>query len=145
MTLRAAVGAALCALVVAAGCGGDGDDPAAGPELTPDAEATASTAPPTFEGDPDSEFCQRSREAAEEPVLDPFEAGRLLDREEAFKRIEQIAGGSVIRDDTLLRPATHVEWICRLIQNLVSAFDRLGRQDDMAAMLELRGLVSASR
>jgi hypothetical protein len=69
------VGVVVCAVVLATGCGdGDAEDAT---EPTPDAseELTASTSPPTFEGDPDSEFCQRSRDAAEEPVLDPFEAG----------------------------------------------------------------------
>ena len=70
-----ALGVAVCALVLATACGdGDAEDAT---EPPPDAseETIASTLPPTFEGDPDSEFCQRSRAAAEEPVLDPFEAG----------------------------------------------------------------------
>ena len=75
MKLAPALGVAVCALVLATACG-DGDAEDATP-ATPDPseEPTASTTPPTFEGDADSEFCQRSRAAAEEPVLDPFEAG----------------------------------------------------------------------
>jgi len=53
--------------------GGDGDGDDAGPTTSP--APPPSTAVPEFEGDPDSPFCQRSREAAERPVLDPFEAG----------------------------------------------------------------------
>ncbi len=83
--------------------------------------------------------------AAKPLLIDPFHHGRTLSREEAFARIEEIAGGSVLRDEALLRPATHVEWITRLIQNLVAAFDRLGKRDDMAAMLELRALVESIR
>lgn len=78
-------------------------------------------------------------------LIDPFYGGKMLTREEAFQRIEEIAGGSVLRDDTLLRPATHTEWLIRLIQNLVTAFDKLDRRDDMAAMLELRALVESIR
>ncbi|MEM8737736.1 MAG: transglutaminase-like domain-containing protein [Planctomycetota bacterium] len=78
-------------------------------------------------------------------LIDPFHGGKLLTREEAFTRIETIAGGSVIRDDALLRPASHVEWLVRIIQNLVAAFDRLGRRDDMAAMTEMRTLVESVR
>lgn len=76
-------------------------------------------------------------------LIDPFHGGTMLTREEAFRRIEEIAGGSVVRDDTLLRPATHTQWLTRLIQNLVTAFDKLGRRDDMAAMLEMRALVES--
>lgn len=76
MTLASVVGAAICALVLATGCSDD-DGPEDATESAEDAapEVTGTTVLPTFEGDPDSEFCQRSREAAEEPVLDPFEAG----------------------------------------------------------------------
>jgi hypothetical protein len=73
--LAPALGVAVCALVLATACG-DGDAEDATPATPDPSEApTASTTPPTFEGDADSEFCQRSRAAAEEPVLDPFEAG----------------------------------------------------------------------
>lgn len=76
-------------------------------------------------------------------LIDPFNRGRLLTRDEAFSRIEEVAGGAVIRDDSLLRPATHRDWLIRTIQNLVGSFDRLGRRDDMAAMLEMRALVES--
>lgn len=78
-------------------------------------------------------------------LIDPFHGGKMLSREEAFGRIEEIAGGSVVRDDALLRPATHTEWLIRLIQNLVTAFDKQDRRDDMAAMLEMRALVESIR
>lgn len=78
-------------------------------------------------------------------LIDPFHGGTVLSREEAFTRIEEIAGGSVVRDDALLRPATHAEWLTRLIQNLVTAFDRIDRPDDVAAMLEMRSLVESVR
>ena len=76
-------------------------------------------------------------------LIDPFDGGRLLTREEAFARIEQIAGGAVTRDDALLRPATHTDWLIRIIQNLVHAFERLDRRQDRAAMLEMRALVES--
>lgn len=76
-------------------------------------------------------------------LIDPFHGGKLLTREEAFARIEDIAGGSVMHHDSLLRPATHTQWLTRLIQNLVTAFDKRGRRDDMAAMHEMRTLVES--
>jgi hypothetical protein len=80
------------AVLLAAACGDDdGVDDAAG---DPSADTTTAPAPPTtavpdFEGDPDSAFCQRSREAAERPVLDPFEAG--LDPREVELRFRALA------------------------------------------------------
>ena len=74
MNLASVVGVAFCALVLATGCSEDGDAEGASEPTAPQ-EATGSTAPLRFEGDPDSEFCQRSRAAADEPVLDPFEPG----------------------------------------------------------------------
>lgn len=112
------VGVAACALLLATGCGGDDDEGA--PEPTEDAapEITGSTAPLTFEGDPDSEFCQRSRQAAEEPVLDPFEAGldprevelrfrALAQRFEGFAAIapEPLADDLTLLDDTFAQLA----------------------------------------
>lgn len=75
MRARWLAASALLAVLLGAACGSDErrEDSAA-----PDAvssEATATTRPLSFEGDPDSDFCRRSRDAADEPVLDPFAAG----------------------------------------------------------------------
>jgi len=56
---------ALVAVALAACGGGRGGSDAAG----------TSTTTTGFDGDPRSPFCQRSRDAAAEPVEDPFEAG----------------------------------------------------------------------
>jgi hypothetical protein len=50
---------------------------------------TAAPEAPGFEGDPDSPFCEASRTAAEEPVLDPFASG--LDPAEVRVRFEALA------------------------------------------------------
>lgn len=76
-------------------------------------------------------------------LVDPYDAGRILSREEAFARIEELAGGSVMHSDQLLRPATHAQWLTRLVQNLIGSFDKLGRRDDMAAMMEMRALIES--
>ncbi|MEM9881821.1 MAG: transglutaminase-like domain-containing protein [Planctomycetota bacterium] len=76
-------------------------------------------------------------------IVDVFAAGRVLSRDEAFARIEEVAGGAVARDEKLLRHATHPDWLIRMIQNLVTAYDRRGRTDDLSAMLELRTLVES--
>ena len=88
------------------------------------------------------------RDATHRPgplLVDPFEGGRVMTRDEAFARIEQIAGGGIARDDALLRPASHTDWLIRIIHNLVGAFERLDQRDDRAAMLEMRALVESVR
>lgn len=109
MIRRALAATAVLALSVTACSGGDGSgdvDPAAAPTTG----APTSTAPPEFEGDPDSEFCQRSREAAEEPVLDPFAAGldarevelRFRALAQRFEGFAEIAPEPLVEDLTLL-------------------------------------------
>lgn len=86
--IRPALAAVLAAAALAlAGCGEDDADDAAPDETTPTAPATSE--PPDYDGDPDSAFCQRSREAAERPVLDPFEAG--LEPQEVELRFRALA------------------------------------------------------
>ena len=78
-------------------------------------------------------------------LIDPFHGGRVLTRDDAFGLIEHATGGvlgpAYARHDVLLRPATHRQWLTRLIQNLINAADRRGHPHDHAAMLELGDLV----
>ena len=74
-------------------------------------------------------------------VVDPFHGGRVLNRAEAFRLIEQATGGGMPDEESLLHPATHTQWLVRIIQNLAACFDRLGQTDDLHAMLEMRALV----
>lgn len=74
------------AVLLLAACGG-GDD--GGDEEAAASSTTDTTGVPEFEGDPDSAFCEASRRAAEEPVLDPFAAD--LDPREVRLRFEALA------------------------------------------------------
>ena len=76
-------------------------------------------------------------------LVDPFHGGKVLSRDEAYGRIEEVAGGRVERTDDLLQIATHEQWLLRLLQNLIGAFSRAERKEDAAAMLELRALVES--
>jgi len=73
--------------------------------------------------------------------VDPFYGGSLLSLPEAFKRIEQATGQEVTPDPRLLRPASHPEWLLRLLNNLQAIFARHGREKDLYAMQELSSLV----
>lgn len=70
-------------------------------------------------------------------VVDPFFGGQVLTREEAFQRLEQVAGQKLIRSDELLATPTHEQWISRLLGNLRQLFATEGRRDDLAAMTEM--------
>ena len=89
MRLRPLVVATVLAVLVTTACGSDDGGEDAVPTEGATTETTGTTAPPAFEGDPDSEFCRRSRQAADEPVLDPFEAG--LEAREVELRFRALA------------------------------------------------------
>ncbi|MEL7088011.1 MAG: transglutaminase family protein, partial [Planctomycetota bacterium] len=86
---------------------------------------------------------EADRDGAAVMLIDPFDGGKMLTRDDAFARIEQIAGGAVARDATLLRPATHAQWLIRILQNLAGVFTQLKRGDDTAAMREMMTLVES--
>jgi regulator of sirC expression with transglutaminase-like and TPR domain len=83
-------------------------------------------------------FLVRVRSGSEWMIVDPFFHGQSLSREEAFARLEQVGGREVPRDDQILAPATHQQWLARILANLQSLFANQGRQDDLAAMTELQ-------
>lgn len=74
-------------------------------------------------------------------LVDPFGAGRVLTRDEAFARIARVSGRSLPPDDDLLRPASPRQWLARMIENLIRVFSQRDRDRDAAAMIELRALL----
>ncbi len=74
-------------------------------------------------------------------LVDPFGAGRVLTRDEAFARIARVSGRALPQDDGLLRPASPRQWLARMIQNLLHSFQQRDRDRDVAAMIELRDLL----
>lgn len=73
-------------------------------------------------------------------IIDPFDAGRMLTKDEAIATCRQSMGDMPMPENPLAH-STHTQWLLRIIQNLVGVFDRLGQPGDMAAMLEMRELV----
>jgi regulator of sirC expression with transglutaminase-like and TPR domain len=77
------------------------------------------------------------------PILvDPFFRGQMLTPEEALERLAQISGRTIPPDKRLLRSATHVQWLARMIANLQSIFSSTNQHQDLAAMNELQKLLS---
>jgi regulator of sirC expression with transglutaminase-like and TPR domain len=86
----------------------------------------------------------RSERDGEEHVLliDPFDRGRLLTRDEALQRVETVTSRSVEDDHGALAAATNARWIERMLHNLLAVFRHENRERDAAAMLELRSLLT---
>lgn len=117
-------------LGLVAACGDDGD--AAQPVPT-------TVEVPRFEGDADSPFCRRSREAADQPVLDPFEPG--LDRREVelrFRALEQrFAGFAELAPDALAEDLAllddRFEQLAAVLESADYDFEQLvGSGEDLA-------------
>jgi len=70
-------------------------------------------------------------------IVDPFFAGQVLSRDEAFQRLDRVAGRQIPRQDELLATPSHDQWLIRLLGNLRQLFATEGRRDDLAAMSEL--------
>jgi len=86
-------------------------------------------------------FLVRVRGQRDWIIIDPYFCGAVLSRNEAFERIEQVTGAPVPHDRTSLAPATHREWIVRILSNLQHIFSHQNRRDDFAAMSELYALL----
>jgi regulator of sirC expression with transglutaminase-like and TPR domain len=74
-------------------------------------------------------------------IVDAFDGGRMLTRDEVFDRLDELTGTSLDRSDAMLATASHPQWLARIIRNLVQNFERAGRQADVLAMHELLELI----
>lgn len=76
-------------------------------------------------------------------LVDPFNGGRILTDEQAVEIIENVTGQRVDEEDvhTLFEPATHRQWIERMINNLIAVYHRMDSQRDLSAMRELKRLL----
>lgn len=76
--------------------------------------------------------------------IDPYHGGRAFSREEAFDHIDAKVGRPQPRTDKTLAPATHQQWIGRMINNLQSLMVLGDCRTDLAAMTELHKLLDGS-
>lgn len=77
-------------------------------------------------------------------IVDPFFGGQMLSRDEAYERLDRVAGKVLPRSAEYLSIASHSEWMKRLIGNLRQLFATEGRRDDLAAMTELHHVLRAA-
>lgn len=84
-------------------------------------------------------------------LIDPFNRGSVLTRDEAFDRIDLVSSQRrdgvvrppVDRSRDSLKKASHADWLRRLLHNLQHVLAEHHRLDDLAAMNELQQLLHA--
>lgn len=74
--------------------------------------------------------------------VDPFYSGALLTEAEAYERLAAAVGAEIEPDPAMLRRATPLAWLSRMLLNLQAIFAREGNQRDLYAMLEMQAVVS---
>jgi regulator of sirC expression with transglutaminase-like and TPR domain len=78
---------------------------------------------------------------AERMYVDPFYSGGLLDRNDVCRRVEATTGVVATDSSPWFAPATHRQWLSRMLNNLQAVFAHAGRERDLYAMQELQGLL----
>lgn len=74
-------------------------------------------------------------------IVDPFFHGQALTRDEALERLTHLTGQNYFGQEQVLQPATHHQWLARILNNLQNSFATEGRQNDLSAMTELQKLL----
>ena len=74
-------------------------------------------------------------------LVDAFAKGRILTRDEAHQRIQELFGPEMEWSDEMLQPATNRHWLTRILQNLLHIFGTNNRYADVAAVLEMEMLL----
>jgi regulator of sirC expression with transglutaminase-like and TPR domain len=73
--------------------------------------------------------------------VDPFFHGELLDQNDVCRRIAETTGKASADASKWLVPATHRQWLSRMLNNLQAVFAHTGRERDLYAMQELQELL----
>jgi regulator of sirC expression with transglutaminase-like and TPR domain len=73
--------------------------------------------------------------------VDPFFGGELLDVDDVCRRIAETTGIVAADSSQWLTPATHRQWLSRMLNNLQAVFAHTGRERDLYAMQELQELL----
>jgi len=74
--------------------------------------------------------------------VDPFYGGELLNRRDVSRRIAETTGRIPDNSAQWLAPATHGQWLSRMLNNLQAVFAHTGRERDLYAMQELQSLLT---
>jgi regulator of sirC expression with transglutaminase-like and TPR domain len=86
---------------------------------------------------------QATNEACQWMYVDPFYSGELLHHDDVCRRIAETTGLMPTDSSQWLAPATHSQWLGRMLNNLQAVFAHTGRERDLYAMQELQELLAA--
>jgi regulator of sirC expression with transglutaminase-like and TPR domain len=78
-------------------------------------------------------------------LVDPFAGGRILTKDEAHERMQEMLGPDVEWSDELLAPVSNRHWLTRMLQNLLHTFGNAGHFADVAAVLEMEMILWPKR
>jgi regulator of sirC expression with transglutaminase-like and TPR domain len=76
--------------------------------------------------------------------IDPFYGGQVLYHDDVCRRITATTGRELFDPSLWLEPASHRQWLTRMLNNLQATFAQAGRERDLYAMLELNELLTHS-
>jgi regulator of sirC expression with transglutaminase-like and TPR domain len=76
--------------------------------------------------------------------IDPFYGGQVLYHDDVCRRITATTGRELFDPSLWLEPASHRQWLARMLNNLQATFAQMGRERDLYAMLELNELLTES-
>ena len=85
-------------------------------------------------------YIDRAPGSEDAMIVDVFERGRPLRVDEARDRLARLIGVRPTAE-RVLRPASHRQWLLRMLRNLTSSYGTGRRMRDVAAMGELQALV----
>ena len=74
-------------------------------------------------------------------LVDAFSGGRVLTRQEAHERLQELFGPEMQWSDDMLKPASHRHWLTRILQNLLHIFGSNNQYPEVAAVLEMEMLL----
>src|SRR4051812_24232392 len=60
--------------------------------------------------------------------IDPFYGGQVLYQEDVYRRIAETTGKPLVDRSLWLKPATHRQWLVRMLNNLQATFAQTGRE-----------------
>ena len=86
-------------------------------------------------------FLVETRAGDDAMIVDPFHGGAMLSGEEARALARQVTGQEDISLETIMQPATHRQWIARILANLLHVFSMQNHVDHIGAMSELYDLL----
>jgi regulator of sirC expression with transglutaminase-like and TPR domain len=89
-------------------------------------------------------FLVRVRDSQGWLLIDPYHKGKALTQDEALALVNKIFDGQVQYRYEMFEPATHAQWIARILLNLRASLNRSGWCADLGAMNELQSLLSAA-